>query len=272
MKKQTLIISFLSDFGDEDGWVASCKGVILTIAPEAKFIDISHSIPSFNIKRGALVLASTVPYLPIGIHIAVIDPGVGTERRGIIAKVKRGDFLVGPDNGIFGPVIERLGGATEVVEIKNRKYFREGICATFHGRDIFAPAAAFLFSGVKMIEFGPKIAPKDMERKPWKEPQFSKDQIVGEIIDIDRFGTLRSNISPKILEKMGIKKANLIKSEWSSKVFKSPFVETFGQVAKGEKLLLIDSTGFLCLAINCGSAAQNLNSQIGAKVIIYKKL
>jgi S-adenosylmethionine hydrolase len=270
MEELTMIISFLSDFGDEDGWVASCKGVILSIAPEASFVDISHSIPSFSIRKGALVLASTLPYLPIGIHLAVIDPGVGTERRGIIGKVKRGDFLVGPDNGIFGPVIERLGGPIEVVEIKNKKYFREEICATFHGRDIFAPTAAFLFLGVKMSEFGPRIDSREIERKPWKEPQVSKDLIVGEIIDIDKFGTLRSNISSKMLGEMGFKKANLIRSEWSSEALKLSFVDTFGQVPKGERLLLIDSTGFLCLAINYGNAAQNLNAQIGDKVIIYK--
>ncbi len=265
-----LIISLLSDFGDADGWIASCKGSILAIAPEARFLDISHSIPSFDIKKGALVLAATLPYLPVGIHLAVVDPGVGSRRKGIVVKVKRGDFLVGPDNGIFLPAIERLSGIEKVVEISNKKYMKEEVCPTFHGRDIFSPVTAFLFRGTGIEEFGPKIDPKELVKKPWKEPQIGKDRIVGEIIDIDKFGTLRSNIAQRMLKSIGVEEKNLIKSDWSSKTLRTPFVNTFAQVSKGEKLLLVDSTGLLSLAINCGNAAQKLNSQIGDKVIIYK--
>lgn len=269
-EKETLIISFLSDYGYEDGWIASCKGVILTIAPKARFLDISHGISSFNVRKGALVLASTLPYLPKGIHVAIIDPGVGTARRGIIMQVKRGDFLVGPDNGIFGPVIERLGGAKEGVEITNKKYMSKEICATFHGRDIFSPVAAHLFLGVKMGEFGQKIKPREMQQSPWKKPKIANDQVIGEIIDIDKFGTLRSNISPEIIEKIGLEKTNQILSEWSNNTFDAPFVDTFGEVEEGKKLLLVDSTGLLSLAINCGNAAEELNCDMGDRVIIYK--
>jgi len=265
-----MIISLLTDFGEEDGWVASCKGQILKIAPEARFLDISHGISSFDIKKGALVLTSTLPYLPVGIHLAIIDPGVGSKRKGVVVKVERGDYLIGPDNGICAPVIEKLGGAKKVVEIDMRKQMGERVCSTFHGRDIFSPVAAFLFLGVKMEELGPTVDPAELKPKPWKDPHFSTDRIVGEIIDIDKFGTLRSNISGDKFNHIWNSKSDLIKCKWGTRTLQVPMADTFSQVAKDQKLLLIDSTGLLSLAINCGNAAIQLNQRIGGQVIIYK--
>ena len=265
-----MIISLLTDFGLEDGWVASCKGQILKSAPEAKFLDISHGIPSFNIKKGALVLISTLPFLPVGIHLAIVDPGVGSKRKSVVVKVDRGDYLIGPDNGICAPVIEKLGGAKKVVEIDMLKRMRESVCPTFHGRDIFAPAAAFLFLGAKMEELGPAVDPTKLKPKPWKDPHFSTDRIVGEIIDIDKFGTLRSNIWGDKFNHIGNSKSDLIKCKWGTRTLQVPVVDTFSQVAKDQKLLLIDSTGLLSLAINCGNAAVQLNQRIGDQVVVYK--
>ncbi len=265
-----MIISLLTDFGEEDGWVASCKGQILKTAPEARFLDISHNISSFNIKKGALVLASTLPYLPVGIHLAIVDPGVGSKRKGVIVKVDRGDYLISPDNGICALVITKLGGAKKVIELDMRKRVKESVCPTFHGRDIFAPAAAFLFLGLKMEELGPAVDPTELKPKPWKDPHFSTDRIVGEIIDIDKFGTLRSNICGDKFNNMWNNKGDLIKCKWGTRILQVPMVGTFSQVAKGQKLLLVDSTGFLSLAINCGNAAIQLNQRIGDQVIVYK--
>lgn len=203
-----MIITFLSDFGDMDGWVASCKGQIFSIAPHAKILDVSHSIPSFDLKKGALVLASTLPFLPIGIHLAIVDPGVGGSRRGIVVKVERGDYLVGPDNKILGPAIKRLGGAVQAVEIKNKEYFRSDVCQTFYARDIFSPVAAALLLGTGIEELGPEIDTHEIQDNPWPEPKITKNRIVGEVIDIDKFGTIRSNIPPQVLQKAGISKGD----------------------------------------------------------------
>jgi len=262
------IITFLSDFGLSDEWVGVCKAVMIKISPEARILDISHQIPSFDVKKGALVLASALPFMPRSVHLAVVDPGVGTERRGIVIEARRGDFLVGPDNGLLIPAAIKLAGIKNIVEITNEKYFSTPISPTFQARDIFAPVAAYLANGVSMKEFGPAIKRDSLVKAPWGKPKVLKDRIEAEVIDLEKFGTIRFNCTRKELNKLGIDYGDRVKVRWADKELTLPFVKTFGEVAVGEALLLIDSSDFLCLAINQGEAASQFGLKVGERVAL----
>jgi S-adenosylmethionine hydrolase len=265
-----MLISFLTDFGDEDGWVAACKGQILSIAPETRFINISHHIPRFDIRKGALVLASTLPYLPVGIHIVIIDPGVGSSRKSVIVRVGRGDIMIGPDNGVLALAAERMDGVDRAIEITNAEFLPETICPTFHGRDIFSPVAAHISLGREMESFGPELGSGRLAKKPWNDPCVVSGRIMGEIIDIDKFGTLRSNIPSNLLQTEPTLKSP-VKTTWGQKNWAVPLVRTFSDVLRGRELLLIDSSGFLSLAVNCGNAAKKLGCHVGDSVVIYRE-
>ncbi|MDI6689613.1 MAG: SAM-dependent chlorinase/fluorinase [Actinomycetota bacterium] len=265
------IITFLSDFGLADEWVGVCKGVVKGIAPHAEIIDISHEVPNFNVKKGALLLASAVPFMPKGIHLAVVDPGVGTKRRAIIILTKRGDYLIGPDNGLLIPTAQRLGGIKRVVEITNERYMHKPICPSFHGRDIFAPAAAHLAAGKDIDEFGPEIDINDLVQTPWSKARISGEEIICEVIDVDKFGTLRLNVTLHELMKCGIRLKNQILVKWDEKGIILPLLRTFGEVKAGELLLLVDSSDHLCIAVNQGSASVKLGLKVGSKITLIRE-
>ncbi len=266
MKK---FISFTSDFGFEDGWVGVCKGVILNIAPGAQIIDISHGIPNFNIKKASFVLSSSLPFMPLGVHLAVVDPGVGTERRSIVLEVARGDYLVGPDNGLLIPVAEGLGGVARAIEISNDEYILKPTCPTFHARDIFAPVAGHLANGVNLEDIGVEISSNSLSQAPWKETVASREgKIECEIVDIDKFGTIHLNISGKKLVELGLSYGAIIEISWREESAVIPFCRTFGDVLTCSSLVLIDSTNYLSLAINGGNAASFFGLKEGDKVAI----
>src|SRR5439155_14262393 len=158
------VISLLTDFGLRDPSAAICRGVILAIAPEARLIDISHEVRKYAVRDGALLLWCALPYLPVGIHVAVVDPGVGTERRPVAIRTGRGDVLVGPDNGLLLPPSERVGGIVEARELREPAYRLPQVSSSFHGRDIFAPAAAHLARGVPLASLGPAVDPDSLAR------------------------------------------------------------------------------------------------------------
>ena len=190
------MITLTSDFGLKDPYVAEMKGVILTINPQANIIDVTHSIEKFNIREGAFILASAAPYFPKDtIHLAVIDPIVGTERRSILIQTKRG-FFVGPDNGVLMLAAQNQG-IEHLYELSNPKFMLTKVSSTFHGRDVFAPAAAHLDRGVKPSEFGPEIT----EAATIKFPSVVRrnSSLIGEVWHIDDFGNIITNISQKDL-------------------------------------------------------------------------
>jgi len=259
-------ITFLSDFGLQDEWVAVCKGVIFGIFPEAVVIDITHEIPPFDIRKGALAMASALPFMPQGVHLGVVDPGVGTRRRALVLEVERGDYLVGPDNGLLIPAARALGGIEKAVEITNERYMLQPVCPTFHGRDVFAPVAAHLARGVDITEFGPSIEVKTLEKAPWPEPRIKGREIFAEVIDVDRFGTLRFSISRVDLAERGVRLGVELHLIFRGRDFVFPFCATFSEVEAGEALLLVDSSNLLSLAVNQGSAAEKFGLEIGEKV------
>lgn len=251
------IITLLTDFGHQDPYVAAMKGVILSLNPDAVLVDVTHAVPPQDIIAGAFLLGEAAPYFPPGtIHLAVVDPGVGTSRRGLAAKA--GDqFWVGPDNGLFHLVFHRTTDL-DMVSVENRAYFRETLSNTFHGRDIFAPVAAHLSLGTPLHAFGPPLS--DPVALPWPEASFSPEAVRGEIIYVDGFGNLVTNIrGSELLPWLGGSPHVIILGSLTLK----GLVRTYGDVAQGEFLALIGSHGYLEIACAQGNAARRLGMSAG---------
>jgi S-adenosylmethionine hydrolase len=254
------IISLLSDFGHKDPYVAEMKAVILSINPQARIVDITHEIEKFNIRMGAYVLASAAPYFPPNtIHVAVVDPGVGTKRRPIIAETSH-SLYVGPDNGLL-MLAAHKEHIKKVCHIDNPKYILSKVSKTFHGRDIFAPAAAHLTEGTKPSDFGPAI-------HDYILPEFAKlharnGELLGEVLHIDDFGNIVSNITLEDLEKMGFHEGGSLLVRLSGKTLNIRFCSAYGEVPSGTPLALIGSSKFLEVAVNQGSASRIFKAKVG---------
>ncbi len=254
------IISLLSDFGHKDPYVAEMKAVILSINPQARIIDISHEIEKFNIRMGAYVLASATPYFPANtINVAVVDPGVGTKRRSIIAETKH-SLYVGPDNGLL-MLAAHKEDIINVYNILNPKYMISNISKTFHGRDIFAPAAAHLTRGIKPSDFGPAI--DDYIFPEFAEPHTKGGELVGEVLHMDNFGNLISNISAEALEQYGVRDGDSLLVTLGDKTLNMLFCSAYGEVPAGTTLALIGSSNFLEVAVNQGSASNVFKADAG---------
>ncbi|MEM2917179.1 MAG: S-adenosyl-l-methionine hydroxide adenosyltransferase family protein [Candidatus Bathyarchaeia archaeon] len=260
------IVTLLSDFGLRDPYVAEMKAVILSIAPEALIVDISHKIEKFNIRMGAFTLASALPYFPKGtIHVAVVDPGVGTKRRPIIVETER-SCLVGPDNGLLMLAAQREG-LKHVYAILNRQFMLPEVSKTFHGRDIFAPAAAYLAKGHAPKEFGPEI--RDYVIPKFAKPKLRKGCVYGEIVHVDDFGNIITNIPTETLQKMGLKEGREIKVKLGKdRLIALRFCSAYGQVAIREPLAIIGSHNFLEISVNQGNAAKQFKTKVGNSVCV----
>ncbi len=259
------LITLLSDFGLKDPYVAEMKAVILTICPKARIIDISHSIEKFNIRTGAFILASATRYFPKGtIHIAVVDPGVGTRRRAVLAETKHA-FYIGPDNGLLMLSAPREE-IKHVYSITNPKLMLPRVSSTFHGRDVFAPAAAHLANGTPPTHFGSEI--KDHTMPHFATPLLQTDGIVGEILHIDDFGNVITNITRADLEKADFSARKLLSIQLKSRSFRTNLCEAYGDVAPGASLVLIGSHDFLEISMNQGSAAKTFNVKIGDNAVV----
>jgi len=259
------LVTLLTDFGHRDPYVACLKGVMLSINPNLKIVDITHEVPKFNIRYGALILKNVVAFFPPQtIHMAVVDPGVGSGRRAIIVETEKGYFLVGPDNGLLYPAAIE-GGIKKVVEITNEDYFLKPASITFAGRDVFAPVAAYLTLGMPITRFGSEI--DDMEKLLIPVPKFKGGNLEGEVIAIDSFGNIITNITQSYLIKK-LKVGNMISVNLKGKEVSLPFVKTYSDVPKGNLLALIDSFGYFEISINMGSAADLLKVEVGDKITL----
>jgi len=254
------IISLLSDFGHKDPYVAEMKAVILSIAPQARIVDITHEIEKFNIRMGAYVLASAAPYFPPNtIHVAVVDPGVGTKRRSIIAETRR-SLYVGPDNGLL-MLAAHKEHITNVYQIDNPKYMLSKVSKTFHGRDIFAPAAAHLAQGNKPSDFGPAI--QDYILPEFAKPHARNGELLGEVLHIDDFGNIISNITLEDLEKMEFHEGTSFLVRLGGKTLNIRFCSAYGEIPAGTPLALIGSSNFLEVADNQGNASRIFKAKVG---------
>ncbi|MEP7158048.1 MAG: SAM-dependent chlorinase/fluorinase [Chloroflexota bacterium] len=258
-------VSLLSDWGARDPSAAICRSVVIGIAPEALIVDITHEVEKFNIRHGALMLWCALPFMPIGAHMAVIDPGVGTARRPIAIETARGDYLVGPDNGLLLPAAQRLGGAVRVHSIENAQYRLPVVSSTFHGRDIFAPAAAHLALGLPLESIGPAIAPNALAGIDWPPVIVRTAELESTIIYRDTFGNVKlAGLRADLLAALeGIEHGKQVAVTFErggrrKQTLQMTWAPTFGEVAVGDYLLYEDSYGRLCIAQNQGNAAESL--------------
>jgi hypothetical protein len=273
-------ISFLSDFGSRDPSAAIVHGVIRGICPAADVIDVSHEVRKYRVRDGALLLWCALPYLPVGVHLAVIDPGVGTARRGIALRTGRGDLLVGPDNGLLLPAAEeRLGGLVAAHELAAPAYRLPIVSSSFHGRDVFGPAAAHLAAGVALEALGPPVAPADLVRLHWPAAETSPGRLRAELLYVDTFGNVKLGaLAGDLRAAFGpLAFGSELQLAWQGvgrepevREARLPWVETFGHVAPGAPLLYEDSYGRLCLAVNQGSAADRLGLTEDLAVVLHR--
>jgi S-adenosyl-L-methionine hydrolase (adenosine-forming) len=260
-------LSFLTDYGLDDGFVAACHGVAARIAPHASIIDVTHLIPPGDIRRGAAVLAQTVPYLPPAVHVAVVDPGVGTARRGVA--VAAGDSVfVGPDNGLLSWAVTASGGAARAFSLTNRDLWLASVAATFHGRDIFMPVAAHLADGTELTATGAEIDVADLVVLPAPERQIRDFVAEGEVLTVDRFGNVQLTITASDAAQIGLRPGTTARIRSGGHRLTVPYREMFGAVAPGELVAYADSAGLVAIAVNGGNAAQRLGLAPGTRVSI----
>ncbi|MBI4172968.1 MAG: SAM-dependent chlorinase/fluorinase [Actinobacteria bacterium] len=260
-------ITFLTDFGLRDDFVGTCHGVIKRIAPDVQVIDITHGIAPQAVLQGALVLANAIPYMPVGVHLAVVDPGVGGVRRPLALRDAAGRLYVGPDNGLLVPSAERAGIAA-AHELANPEYALPSISRTFHGRDLFAPAAAYLALGVPLSELGPPLDPEALVRLDLPEPELGEAHVGATILSADSFGNLALNVTRELAERVGIVPGTRVELERGGERFYAVAVRTFADARPGDLILFEDSYRNMSIAVSGGNAAETLRAEAGERVTI----
>lgn len=253
---ETRFITFLSDFGLTDDFVGTCHGVIKMLAPDVEIIDITHGIQPHDILQGALVLEQTLPYMPLSIILAVVDPGVGAGRKPLALRTADNRFLVGPDNGLLSLAAERLGGVEEAVELTCSAYSLPRVCKTFEGRDLFAPAAAHLCSGVSIDKLGQHVPTGELQQLELPRPELSTDSVTATVVYIDTFGNMQLYLSPDELESTGARRGGNLEVAHGDENWKVPYVYTFDEVKPESLLVYEDSYQRIAFAMNQGNVAR----------------
>jgi hypothetical protein len=263
-----VFITFLTDFGLQDDFVGTCHGVMKRIAPEAQIIDITHGIRPGRVLQGALVLANTLPYMPAGVHLAVVDPGVGGVRRALALRDAEGRLYVGPDNGLLLPAADRFGGIVEARELANPAYALGPVSRTFHGRDLFSPAAAHLALGVEPAELGPPVDPDGLVRLDLPEPDVGSYRIRATVLGVDRFGNVALNLTREHLERASIVPGTRVELSARGERYFAVTARTFGDARAGDLILYEDSYRNVAVAVSRGSAANLLSVEEGSELLI----
>ena len=263
-----MFITFLTDFGLEDDFVGTCHGVLKQIAPEAQIIDITHGIRPGHVLQAALMLANTLPYMPAGVHLAVVDPGVGGGRRPLALRDAEGRLYVGPDNGLLLPAADRFGGVAAAHELANPAYALDSVSRTFHGRDLFAPAAAHLALGVALDELGPPLDPEALVRLDLPQPEVGQSRIRALVLGVDRFGNIALNLTREHLDSVAIVPGMRVELVTGGNRYYAVAARTFGDATPGELLLYEDSYRNVAIAVSRGSAAALLGVAEGGEIVI----
>lgn len=259
--------AFLSDYGTVDEFAGVCRAVMLGLAPHLRIVDITHEIPPHDVRAGALALVRSVQYLPQGLVLAVVDPGVGTERRGIAVEAG-GSVLVGPDNGLLAPAVALLGGARRVVHLADERYRLVAPGPTFDGRDVFAPAVGYIAAGTELGELGEDIEPASLVPGVVPLPTEDETGIAGEVWWVDRFGNCQLNVDPGELTARGGHLGATVEVHLEGSVRMARWVRTYTDAKPSELVLLVDSYGLLSLAMHRTSAARECGIGAGAAVTL----
>ncbi len=265
LARMARVISFLSDYGHDDDFVGVCHGVIARATPEARVIDVTHGIPRHDLRSGALVLRRALPFFPAGVHIAVVDPEVGGERRAVALRTAEEDrILVGPDNGLLLPAAARFGGVAEAIEISRSKHRLQPTAATFHGRDVFAPVAAQLAGGAPLAEAGDPLEADKLVALKMPESRSEDGQVIAHAVAFDRFGNVMLDIEHDEVGSHGLRLGHPVSINDEA----GHYATTFADVAAGRLLLYEDAYRWLALAVNRGSAADLLGLRLDDEVRI----
>jgi S-adenosylmethionine hydrolase len=248
------LVTFLTDFGLQDDFVGTCHGVIAGIAPEARVIDLTHGIPPQAVLQGAVTLRNTVPYLPVGVHLAVVDPGVGGDRRAVAVETTDGRRFVGPDNGLLLLAADEIG-ISAAHELTEPRYRLARVSHTFHARDVFAPAAAHLAAGVPLADLGPPVDPATLVRIDVPEPEVGRTQISATVLVVDRFGNVATNARREHIAALGVQPGSRLEIRLALDRYYALLADTFADAKPGELILYEDSYGLVTLAISRGDAA-----------------
>lgn len=253
-----MIVTLLTDYGRDDDFVGVCHGVIRSIDPDAQIVDITHGIRRYAVRQGAIVLRNTLPYMPVGVHVAVVDPQVGTERRAVALRTGDGRILVGPDNGVLSLAWKRCGGTEMAVDVTRSPHRLEPVSATFHGRDIFAPVAARLASGAELADAGDPVEPDALAAVDLPKPRREEGGIVAHALVVDRFGNAGLNVDHDDLAGSGITLGGAVELEVGGERYLATYAQTFADVKPGELIVYEDAYRTLAVAINRGDAAATL--------------
>jgi S-adenosylmethionine hydrolase len=258
------VITFLSDYGLADGFAGICHGVIARICPAARVIDIGHGVPRHDVRAGALILRAAIPYLPGGVHLAVVDPDVGAQRRAVALRAADGRLFVGPDNGLLWLAVEATGGVVEAVEISSSAWRLEPVSATFHGRDIFAPVAAHLAAGEPLASAGIPCDPAELVRLQLPRARIEGDVLIAHAVYIDGFGNVQLDAPHHEISLAGLKLGHGVLIGWQE----ARYVRTFADAPSGDLLLYEDSARMLAVAVSHGNAAERLGIGLGDELRI----
>jgi S-adenosylmethionine hydrolase len=258
------VITFLSDYGLGDGFAGICHGVIASICPSARVIDIAHGVPRHDVLAGALILRAALPYMPAGVHLAVVDPDVGAERRAVALRVADGRLLVGPDNGLLWLAAQDFGGVVDAVDISNSQWRLEPVSATFHGRDIFAPVAARLAANEPLSEAGVPFDPVQLVNLDLPRSRTEEGVIVSHVLYVDQFGNAQLDATHEDLSEAGLRLGQGVLVGAHA----ARYVRTFADADAGELLIYEDSARMLAVAVGQGNAAERLGITAGDELRI----
>ncbi len=256
-----MIVTLLTDYGRDDDFVGVCHGVIRSIDQDAHIVDITHGIRRYAVRQGAIVLRNTLPYMPVGVHVAVVDPQVGTERRAVALRTGDGRILVGPDNGLLSLAWERCGGVETAVDVTRSPHRLEPVSATFHGRDIFAPVAARLAAGAELADAGDPLDADALTAVDLPTPRREGGELVAHALVVDRFGNAGLNLDHDDLAGSRITLGSAVELEVGGERYLATYAQTFADVKPGELLVYEDAYRTLAVAINRGDAASDARAE-----------
>lgn len=263
-------VTFLSDYGLDDHLVGVCKGVIARIAPDVRIIDVCHQVKAQDIAVGASMLAEALPYLPVAVHLVLVDPFKSSTARGVAVRTGDGHLLVAPDNGVTSLAWSGAGGVAEAYELANKDLWAPNPARSFRGRDVFAPVAAHLARGGAPDDVGPRIDPSSLEELVPPVPNVHGDHVHGSVRMVDHFGNLALNVRRSDLEAAGIQLGDLVELRAHGRVFEVPFMLAFGDVPAGRTVVCEDGFRAVTIAVNGGRAASELKAVSGDAVVLSR--